>query len=887
MNPRYEQTQRPVDPLGYPDIDGGAIARLHRVVTAQPDAVAVRDDSTSVTYREFALHTAAVRREVVDAEGTSPARGVRETTPAPPERAVALLYSHDVSAVSALWGVIASGRPVLVLDPRTPVARLRSFVERVDVKVCVTDQANAQTAAELVDDVIVSSPDGTSTATDADLAELWSQAPEPTTTAVYAFTSGSTGRPKVVVHDHRMLVREAWAIAMATDTYGADDVVAHSLPMAFYAGLMAACAGPLIGATTAMYDIRARGLAELPAWIERNGATILQVSPAILRNLTGSSPDPQRLRTIRSVTFAGEATYGPDLEAARALFPETCVFRNKYGSSETGYCTEYRVDPTHPPVDGVLPSGAPMPDVRLGLVNDDGSPVSGTGTVTLTGPHFALRYLGDPAATDKAFSGTGIDRTYRSNDVGTIDEHGVLRLLGRRDHSVKIRGYLVEPGEVDAALSSLDDLRESITVGAERGNGATGKRLVSYIVSSSDRPSATVVRQHLATLLPSWMVPETVVFLEALPRTDRGKLDRAALPEPPVVKAGQGSENLSEWEEVVRALWCSVLALPEIGLDDDFFELGGDSLAAESLMTRMAAELGVPSNEAQTTVLVQAPTLKEFAERVTRKIDAAGQTLIPLRAGGSRPPLFIFTGGGGLGVTMVPLTRHLPSDQPVFALQAHGLEARGVPDWSVEASARRHIRTLRSIQPAGPYFIAGHSFGGVLSLEVAHQLREAGQEVALLIVLDSFPPDGKSHVPLEGSTVQKFRAVLGVATTGLRGTPGDDQYWRFWRQSNFLHMRYRAKAYDGETLVIVAADSDEKAVRRSWAPYLTGTWRLTHVPGDHMSILRDPYAVRTSAVIREQLESAQRKTRGAPARAREHTRRPRLLRTGKAWPDQY
>ncbi len=208
-----------------------------------------------------------------------------------------------------------------------------------------------------------------------------------------------------------------------------------------------------------------------------------------------------------------------------------------------------------------------------------------------------------------------------------------------------------------------------------------------------------------------------------------------------------------------------------MGLEDDFFELGGDSLAAESLMSRMASELGVPTAEAQTTVLVQAPTLGEFAERVTRKVDVANQTLVPLRGTGSRPPLFLLTGGGGLGVTLVPLVRHLPEDQPVYALQAHGLEARGIPDWSVEASARRHIKTLRTIQPVGPYFIGGHSFGGVLAYEVAQQLREAGQQVELLVVMDSFPPDGKSHAPLEGTPVQKLKTALGVATTGLRGTP--------------------------------------------------------------------------------------------------------------------
>ncbi|GLY31326.1 AMP-binding protein [Kineosporia sp. NBRC 101731] len=868
-------TTRTVEPLRYRDIEAGSVARLRQVVTALPDEVAVHDDDLSLTYGQFARRTAALRHQVAAAVvGT------------PPQQPVALLYAHGAAAVAGLWAGLTSGRPILVLDPRTPPARLRAFVERVDARICLTDPANAETAAGLVGRVIVDTS-GENPGTEADLEELWTLAPAPTDRVVYALTSGSTGRPQVVVHDDRMLVREAWAVARATDCYDADDVVANALPMAFYAGLMAAVAGVLVGTTTAMYDIRGRGIRDLPAWIHQNHVTIMQASPAILRNLVNSGPDPELLGGLRSVTFAGEAAYGPDLEAARALLPDTCELRNRFGSSETGYCTDYPVAPTHPVLTGALPVGMPMPDIEIGIVDEEGTPVppGGSGTVTLTGLNLALEYLGDEKAS-QAFTPAGDGaRTFRSNDVGTIGPDGALRLLGRRDHSVKIRGYLVEPGDVDAALSALPEVRESITIGASKGGENEGKRLISYIVTSADRPSAAVARQYLAGVLPSWMVPEAIVFLEALPRTDRGKLDRAALPEPPVVTAGRGTENLSEWEEVVRALWCSVLTLPEVGLEDDFFELGGDSLAAESLMSRMTSELGVPASDAQTTVLVQAPTLRQFAERVVRTTDAAHQTLVPLRANGSRPPLFLFTGGGGLGVTLVPLVRHLPDDQPVFALQAHGLEARGLPDWSVESAARRHIKTLRAVQPAGPYFIGGHSFGGVLSLEVARRLREAGQEVALLVVIDSFPPDGKSHVPLEGSAVEKLRAAIGVATTGLRGAT-DDQYWRFWRQSNFLHLRYRGKPYDGETLVIVAADSEKKAVRRSWTPYLTGTWRLTHVPGDHMSILRDPYARKTAEVIWSQLEPAQQRRSRTPRRPREGSR-PHLIRPSKAWPDQY
>jgi thioesterase domain-containing protein len=474
----------------------------------------------------------------------------------------------------------------------------------------------------------------------------------------------------------------------------------------------------------------------------------------------------------------------------------------------------------------------------------------------------ALGYWDDPGATALAFTDNADGtRTYRSSDVGRFDAEGRLLLLGRRDHSVKVRGYLVEPGEVDAALFALPGVREAIVVGATRpGDGLT--RLVAYVVPTAEHPTAVAIRAALRESLPEYMVPETVVFLDALPRTDRGKLDRSALPPPPVAGPASDQRELSDWEDIVRHVWCQVLAQTEIGLDDDFFELGGDSLAAQSLMTLMVSELGVPADDAISSVLVQAPTLGAFARRLHRKPDPENQTLIPLRTTGSLPPVFIAAGGGGLGVAFVPMVRHLDPEQPVYALQAYALERRGVPDWSVEAAARRHVASIRRVQPVGPYYLAGHSFGGLVALEIAHQLRRAGQEVALLVMLDSFPPD-PSLIPAlpQRSPVARARELFSLATTGLRSAPGLDQYWRFYLQSAVLHRRYRCEPWPGPTLVVLA-DSPEREDRARWTPHLTGPWRTVDVKGDHISMMRDPDAAETAAVLNQALVEARENSGG-------------------------
>jgi acyl-coenzyme A synthetase/AMP-(fatty) acid ligase/thioesterase domain-containing protein len=841
-------TLRPVAPLTGRSHQDGVIDRFRQVLQAQPDAVAVTDATRELTFAQVAVEAAGVLSAVRAAVG-------------PTSEPIALLHSHDAGAVCALLAILGSGHPVLVLDPRTPVPRLKVLLERVNVRFCVTDATHAETAATLVPNPVrtpspprypVGSvlPDGTEA--------LWLIPPDPDSAAVIAFTSGSTGRPKVVVNDHRMLVRDAWTNSYATGCYDSDDVIAHTLPMAFHAGLMVTVAGLMVGCTMKLYDVRGSGIAGLADWVEREQATVMHTSPAILRAFLASGPTAVQLRSLSSLTIAGEAAYSRDVEPLRHLLPVGCTVRNRYGSSETGLIAEFAITAGQSLATGALPTGFAVGDTVLGLVDADGQPVPAgeSGTVTVTAPRVALGYWGDPAATESAFTdlpdGT---RTYVSSDLGRFDAEGRLHLLGRRDHSVKVRGYLVEPGEVDAALFALDDVREAIVVGVTRpGNGRTS--LVAYVVSSAERHSAVDLRAALSLRLPSYMVPETVVFLSALPRTDRGKLDRSALPEPPAPTAGSSGQELTDWEVVVQHAWCLALALPDVGLDDDFFELGGDSLAAQTLMSLMVSELGVSPDEATSSALAQAPTLGTFARQLRRKPDPENETLIPLRTTGSLPPLFIAAGGGGLGVTFVPMARRLDPEQPAYALQAHALEQRGVPDWSVEAAARRHVASIRRVQPEGPYYLAGHSFGGLLALEMAHQLRRAGQEVALLVMLDSFPPDPSLIPAPQRSVMARVRGFLSLAGTGLRSSPGQDECWRFYEQSAVLHRRYRCAPWPGRTLVVLA-DSPEREDRAKWAPHLSGPWEMVEVKGDHFSLLREPDAGETAAVVGRALREAQ------------------------------
>lgn len=843
---------RPVTPLSMADAPDGVIARFRVVLDAQPEAIAVADAQRRLSYRALAAEAAGVLRTIRDAQHDGRLA---------PHAPVALLHPHEAGAVAALLGILASGHPVVVLDPRTPAARLGVFVERSGATTCVVHPDTAETGGQIAEHLLLTGLDRVPDDA-ASLAVLWEQPPDPGAAAALAFTSGSTGVPKVVVNDHRMLTRDAWTNSIDTGCYGADDVVAHTLPLAFHAGLMVTVAGLVVGSRMELYDVRGSGIAGLPAWLHRVGATVMHSSPAILRAFVGTRPDPALLTGLRSLTIAGEAAHGRDVEAARALLPPTCVVRNRYGSSETGLIAEYAVPADHPRLDGPLPVGHPVGDTVLRITADDGSerPDGEPGVLTVTTAFMASGYFHDPENTAKSFTANADGtRTYRTSDVGVFETGPagrVLRLLGRRDHSVKIRGYLVEPGEVDAALFTLPDVVEAVTVAALRPGSdpaAGSQRLVAYVVSRAEQPSAAEIRKRLRELLAGHMVPEVVVFLKALPRTDRGKLDRAALPEPPAIGGPETYGPMSDWEQAVADVWAGALELESVGPDDDFFELGGDSLAAEAVMAATVTDLGVPAGQVTATVLTEAPTVREYAARVQRAPDALGAVLVPLQRTGTRPPVFFIAGGGGLGVAFVALARRLGEDQPSYAVQMHGMERRGLPDWTVGRAAKRNIAVIKTVQARGPYVLAGHSYGGLVALEMAHQLRAAGEQVSLLAVIDSFPPEPSMHpAPKQRPLRERVKAGIGLAATGWATPPGGGNYWRFYDLTSFIGRHYRTRPYAGRAVVLVA-DSPEKQQRSAWAPHLTGDWRLVEVGGDHLSMLREPHVAEVARVLLESL----------------------------------
>ncbi|WP_432564542.1 AMP-binding protein [Kineococcus sp. SYSU DK003] len=817
---------------------GQLIPRIVDVALACAARVLVADGRARLTGADLLRRAALVRAAVL---AHHPVDGV-----AAQETPVAVLRGHDVGAVAAVVGVIASGHPVVILDPTTPATRLRHYVQAAGADLVVTDAERAATAAELagavVDpdsgaDALASWPDHVEAA-----AALVATEAAPDDVAVIVYTSGSTGAPKGVACDHRSILHDTWVNSEGTGAFPAGSVVAHLLPMAFSAGVTPTLGTLLAGARQELFDPRRRSVAELPGFLAEVGADVLLASPAILRGVITSLGPDGRIPGLKTVTMAGETVHGAELAAVRRAVGPECVVRNRYGSTETWLMSEYAITGDDEAPDGATPVGWAVPGARLQVALEDGTLADeGTGRVVLTSRWLGGRYWRNPAKTAEVYTDNPDgSRTFRTSDVGTLGADGCLRLLGRSDHSVKIRGLLVEPGEIDALLFAQPDVREAVVVG--RPNPRTGRpSLVAYVVPEGPRPQASAIRAVVRANLPSHMVPEHVVFLDALPRTERGKLDRAALPEP-ARSTAPFEVPRSSWEEIVFEHFCAVLELEGISIHDDFFELGGDSLAAEALVSRIEA-LGdaAVAGSIGTSTLAESPTVASFAAAVRSTARRTTPTLVPLRPEGTEVPLFLVAGAGSAALALRTLAQRIAPGIPVLGLQANGLENKALPDWSIERIARRHVATLRGRQPQGPYRIAGHSLGGLVALEMAHQLRRAGQEVELLAVVDSFPPDpALMPAPHHPSAFAKVKEGISLALTGIKAHAGLGHYVRFFRQGMFLQRRYTTEPYSGRTLVLVAADDVDAGARRQWQRHLNGPHEIVDVPGEHMSILRDP-----------------------------------------------
>ncbi|HZF89351.1 amino acid adenylation domain-containing protein [Streptomyces sp.] len=701
-----------------------------------PGATALVHGERSLTYGELAGRVDLLARLLAG-------RG------AGPGRLVALALPRDLDLVPTLLAVLRTGAAFLPLDPEFPAERLGAVLAEAAPALVVTTRELAGRLPGTCPTLVPGEAGPGSAPVPADPAPYLPGAP-----AYVLYTSGSTGRPKGVCVSRGNLANFLAALRPLVPLTPRDRLLAVTT-VGFDIALLELLLPLVSGAAVVLAGTdQVRDPAALAALLSE--CTVMQATPTLWREVTGRHPEAVRGKRV----LVGGEPLDPAL--ATRLVAEAQEVVNLYGPTETTIWS------TAAPVGGDrVVIGRPIGNTQAHVLDAGLRPVpdGAPGELYIGGHGVASGYLGQFGLTAQRFVadpfGRPGSRLYRTGDLVRHRPDGDLEFLGRVDDQVKIRGFRVELGEVEAALGRRPDI--AAAAAAVREDTAGDRRLVAYVVPAEGSTADPVeLRRDLADRLPGYMVPTTVVVLDALPLTANGKVDRKALPEPRPDAVVRGRGHRTPQEEILCGLFAEVLGVPRVGIDDNFFELGGHSLLANQLAARIRETLGT---ELTFRRLVDAPTVA----RLTRSLgvdttESAFDVLLPIRASGTRPPLFCLHPMGGPSWVFAGLMRHLTADHPIYGLQPRSLaRPEPLPD-SIEEMAADYIEQIRTVRPNGPYHLLGWSFGGIVAHAMAVQLAEAGDEVGLLTVMADYPSEddiANHRIPSE----QEFFAAA-VASTG-------------------------------------------------------------------------------------------------------------------------
>ncbi|EFE65511.1 peptide synthetase 3 [Streptomyces viridosporus ATCC 14672] len=686
--------------------------------------------------------------------------------------------------------------------------------------------------------------------------------------AYVLYTSGSTGRPKGVVmpargvlnlaHWHRTVFGAAPGTRTAQFTASTFDVSVQEVVGAL-----------LFGKTLVMcpQDVR-RDPRALVRWLDHHRVRELFAPKLVIDSLASAALEEDAgLPELRTVVQAGEAlTVSGDVRAFFARRPDRRLYNN-YGPTETHVATGCVLPDAVTDWPDTASIGTPVANTRLYVLDDHLTPVPPgvAGELYLAGAGVARGYLGRPGLTSERFCadpfGPSGSRMYRTGDVVEWRRDGTLSYHGRSDNQIKLRGFRVELGEIETTLLAHDGVARC-AVPPPSGPEA---RLVAYVVPArGQQADAAALREHVAGRLPSYMVPSAVVFLDELPLTANGKLDHRALPEPATVPTGAATLARSPQEELLCELFGEVLGVEGVGVDDDFFRLGGHSMLAVRLLRRVESTLGV---ELTVRDIFESPTPAGLCARVlTGHATDAFATLLPLRAGGTQPPLFCLHPGSGLSWCYGGLLKHLPPDLPLYGLQARRPSAGGGFPATMEEMAADYLAEIRRVQPSGPYRLLGWSFGGQIAYAIATLLQDRGESVDLLVLVDAYPNDREKpkddryrlmarnfrsagvdvdEAELEGGVESVFSRYLervraeGGPVAQLRDEEIRDRF-EVYVNNVLLMQHYVPAVFRGDAVFFTGTHHEGMDVSLSmWDPYLDGRFEVHPTGVAHEDMLRD------------------------------------------------
>ena len=756
-----------------PDSKRASELALHQLVEAQaartPDAIAiVHHDGNTLTYAQLNEKANQLAHYLVSL-------GVK------PQQLVALSLTRSPNMIVAFLGVLKAGAAYVPIDPDYPESRRKYILEDASVEITLTESALLETIEQAGQQICL---DAEADTLEAQPKENLDLAIAPKQLAYVIYTSGSTGNPKGVMAHHRGLVNYSLALAEAIDLTSADRmlqfstmsfdfIVSEVYPTLAVGGALVLRSDEMVTSTKNFLD-----------FITRTEVSVIQFTTAFWHELV-SGIDRLGVKlpdTLRVVLFGGEKASLALCKQWVEKVGDTPRLFNAYGPTEaTVITTLYDVNAENYDGSFDLPIGRAVRNAQTYVLDEDLQPVEpgAAGELHIGGPGVTLGYMNLPEKTAKVFVDSPFEKgekLYKTGDLVKMDASGLIEFVGRVDFQVKIRGFRIELGEIESCLDRFEQVEYRIVVAREDTPG--DKRLVAYVVP---KEGETIDRANLKAFmrekLPSFMVPSAIVVLDKLPKNANGKIDRKALPMPS--QTDSESELVAPrtpLEAKLAAAWQSVLGLEKVGVTDDFFELGGNSLLVMRLFSELEAifEQRLPLVE-----IFVAPTIEKMAERIeamigeqpARSASDIDNSLVVLKAGKSGAALFLIHDVEGDTGLYLNLANEMKGDRAIYAIKPQRIsDTKGAPiaHTRVPELAAHCAKSIRRVQPEGPYLVGGLCAGGVIAYETACQLEQGGADVKLALMDAPAPGAEKKSGLIANQRMENLGGVLRSQTNPLQ-----------------------------------------------------------------------------------------------------------------------
>lgn len=596
FHPTGEFTQ-----IGPEEIEQSVPERFEKIVTRYPDRLAIKTSKCSLTYHQLGSTVDRVACAIL-------ARRGEKAEP------VALLFEQGAPAIIAILALLKAGKFYIPFDPSAPLNRIRDILADSTAELVVTNSQNFALAKRAVTDgsVVINIDD----LKDDRLPECSKPSISPDSLACIIYTSGSTGQPKGVVQTHRCVLYHVFEYGNSFHL-SPEDRVSLVFPWTFSGGIQIIHTTLLVGATLFPVDVKQDGLLHLARLLSDENITIYHSTATILRQMLGVMNRDQTLPSLRLLRFGGDTVTEADIQLYKHYFPPDCLLVNSFATTESGVISRFFFDKESAFAGSDVPAGYAAYGKEILLLDDDGRAVSGdqVGEIAVKSRFLSSGYWRQSSLTAAKFTANqcqGDERIYLTGDLGRMSSDGCLYHLGRKDFQVKVRGYRVDIGEVETALLRHDQVKEVAVIGHNDQWG--NSRLVAYVVSAGKiKLDVSELRIFLRQTVPDYMVPASFIFLDSLPLTPNGKINRRLLPAPnrsrPVLETPIARPR-NEIEKTLTQIWLEVLALDEVGIHDNFFDLGGDSVTASRIVASVLQQFRL---EIPLKFLFQSPTITDMA----------------------------------------------------------------------------------------------------------------------------------------------------------------------------------------------------------------------------------------------------------------------------------